>query len=165
MFKVATVAALAMAYILSSALPVAAQWTTPPYPPGINPNGGYVMQGVGNIWEQHHAQQKVIEDLRPKRDLWLLDQQRKQQWLEQQDALRRQQPYWQQYQQQYQRSAVANSTPPVVIQRPVSPAYQQQTAQQWQQQSQSRQQALRQWNMQPLPHWGTATSTPSSRRR
>jgi hypothetical protein len=136
------------------ALPAAAQWTTPPYPPGINPNGGYVMQGVGNIYEQYQKQQQAIQDLKPKRDLWEIDQRRKQQWLEQQNARRQ----MQQQQQQYARSwGIANSTPPTAP--PVSQAYQRQKAQEWQRQSQTRQQALQQRNMRPLPQWGTATST------
>lgn len=76
------------------------------------------------------------------RQQWIMQDQRNQQWLRQQDQLRAMQ--------QFQQPGMthANSTP--MFMQPVPQAQQQQAAQQMQQQYQGRQQIIQQWNLPPM---------------
>ena len=117
-------------------------YSVPP-PPPRNSRGEIIGRGVEGAYGQYEQYRDLNEWPDQQRRLWEADQQRKQQWLRDQEARR--------YRQQQPQFVPphANSTPQYY---PPSEGYDQRS-QEWQQQHQGRQQSLDRWGRAPLPQW------------
>jgi hypothetical protein len=151
-----TVAATSLMLFLAFPIPVSAQRA--PLNPGIqvpsrrepatprrNPReaiGGAVEQG----YDLNQQANRIKQWPEPNRNMWSVDQQRKQEWLREQEQRRAMQEQQRLFDQRW---GVAGSTP-----RTMPPsASQGRKQQEWERQHELRQNTLRQHNMPPLPPW------------